>query len=523
MLLLKRLFTLSFIVLSTYYANAQSLADAQYAIWNEQPGKAKQILKTLLAANPTDAELNYRMGNLLFDEGKIDSAKMFYEKGIKPEDKTNYNFAGLGKIALKQGNTAGALEYFTKLTNKEKSKDAKAYLFAAEAYAKNKQYEQAFIYFDKAIALDPNNAESYMLKGDVSLESGDAGKAITNYEYAIEKKPNFAPPLGKIGKIYMSSRNYQEAKNNLTKANAADPNYLPAIRDLAEYNHLFGREAEAAKLMKEYIDKSGRTDVDILSRYASFVFLSKDYANTITIIEDLMKRDVQNKVLARLIAYSYYEQGKYTEGLPYLEKFLASVDTSKIIASDYAYYGKLLAKNAQDSLAIINLNKAIELDTADVDLFNDLAAIYNAQKKYLDMAQTYERKIAATKPNPQDYYQVGRGYYYGGQFAKADSAFAKVTEMQPTTGVTYIWRARSNAQLDPETTQGLALPHYQKFIELTTDTEKYKKELVEAYEYLGYYYFVKDDLTQSKAAWQKVKELDPTNTKADEFFKSLKK
>ena len=46
------------------------------------------------------------------------------------------------------------------------------------------------------------------------------------------------------------------------------------------------------------------------------------------------------------------------------------------------------------------------------------------------------------------------------------------------------------------------------------ETEKSKKELIEANEYLGYHYFSKKDYAQSKPCWLKVKELDPNNVKA---------
>ncbi len=517
------LFVTLFITFSQQLA-AQSWADAQYAIWNEQPAKAKEIVKGLLVANPTNEEYNYRLGNLLYAEGKKDSAKIAYNKGIKPEDKTNYNFAGLAKLAFAENNTTAAAEYLLKLTTKDRSKDPKSYIFAGEAYFAAKQYDNAIAAIKKSQDFDRKIVEAYLLLGDVYLAKKEAGTAISNYEWAYENQPNLPVAYNNIGKIYMMSRNYREALNHFEKANTLDPNFIPVYFELAEFNHYAKKPAESVKFMDEYLKRSGRTDVEALSRYASFVFLSGDYARTISLIEDLLRRDASNVILSRLIGYSYYEQEKYVEGLAQMDTFLAKVDSAKIIGSDYAYYGKLLNKTGNDSLGIQYMNKALTLDSADATLYDDIANAYMAKKKYPEASAIYKRKIQALPPGTlQDYFQMGRSYYYAGNILSADSAFAKVVESGPTIALGYLWRGRTTSQLDPTSEQGLAFPHYSKFVELTTDAVKYKKELIEAYSYLGYYQYLKKDTAKATAAWQKVKELDPSNTQAEEYFKSLKK
>lgn len=78
-----------------------------------------------------------------------------------------------------------------------------------------------------------------------------------------------------------------------------------------------------------------------------------------------------------------------------------------------------------------------------------------------------------------------------------------------------IMRARINSQLDPETTQGLAKPYYEQYIELAKkENPDNPKLLIEPYSYLGYYYFVKEDKANSDACWKKILEIDPTNATA---------
>ena len=53
------------------------------------------------------------------------------------------------------------------------------------------------------------------------------------------------------------------------------------------------------------------------------------------------------------------------------------------------------------------------------------------------------------------------------------------------------------------------------------DPVKNKAALVEAYDYLGYYYVVKKDNAKAKTYYQKLKEVDPKNAKAAEALKAL--
>jgi hypothetical protein len=80
------------------------------------------------------------------------------------------------------------------------------------------------------------------------------------------------------------------------------------------------------------------------------------------------------------------------------------------------------------------------------------------------------------------------------------------------------------SNLDPETEQGLAKPHYEEFVKLTNgEKEKYKKELIEANTYLGYYFYLKGEREDAVKHWTEVKTLDPTNTQAEAALAEINK
>ncbi len=516
-----RLLLILAVVLSASALRSQTLDDAFWALNNEEPARAKSILLAIVKANPGNAEAAYKLGNYYYLTGNKDSARICYERGILPDDKVNYNFAGLGKLMLDQKDETRALEYFNKLTATGRSKDSKAYAFVGEAYysSSSQNLEKAAKALEKAVELNSKNAEAYLLLGDVYLQMNNAGKAITSYEYSIEANPKMALAYLKIGQVFMKSGTYDEALENFRKAYEVDSNFAPAYRELGEFNYRAKNYSDASRLYKKYIDVTGE-DIPKLSRYASFQFLNKDYPSAIAIIEKIMTQDSSNFILSRLIGYSYYEQAKYMDGLNYMRKFFEKADSTKFIASDFEYYGRLLSKTKNDSLATIYLSKAIALDPSHHELIGELSTAYYSQKKFTEAAIEMEKMLKVHRGTSTDYFQLGKSYYYINDYIHADSAFMRVCELQPTLALGFLWRARSVSLLDPESVQGLAVPHYQKFTELATDENKFKKELIEAYSYLGYFHYLKNDLATSEQAWTKVKALDPGNAQAEEFFKS---
>ena len=71
-----------------------------------------------------------------------------------------------------------------------------------------------------------------------------------------------------------------------------------------------------------------------------------------------------------------------------------------------------------------------------------------------------------------------------------------------------------------------AKPFYEKYIELATadsaNFSRYKQDLIEAYRYLAYYYFVKKDCPQSIACWKKVLEFVPEDKQAKDSIKQIR-
>jgi hypothetical protein len=313
----------------------------------------------------------------------------------------------------------------------------------------------------------------------------------------------------------------------------------------------------ASKVFGQYIHQAEYKDKD-LNRYITILYFNKEYNVAYDLIDRILGKNPTNAVMLRLRGYTAFELGKFSEGLESMNRFFAlrsSSDSEKIIALDYEYHGKLLQKSGSDSLAIISFKKAIELDSTKTALLEDIAKAYEKMKKYSNAVDYIQQYIDSKKGNVSSitYFNLGKDYLILANEAQgtadslnrmpylvfADSAFSKVVALSPNSYLGYLWRARVLAGIDPETTQGLAKPDYEKvmvILEEKNDPQKYRTELTEIYRYLGYFYYLQfdafkktgtpEEITQAKTDstnfWQKVLELEPENDTAKQALNALK-
>ncbi|MFT2009190.1 tetratricopeptide repeat protein [Pontibacter sp. 13R65] len=511
-------------VLPTAGAIAQNVDQGRMAVDLEKYQQAKSYYKSQLNSKEAD-KAYFALGDVYLRTDKTDSAAYYFNQGLAKNSKSAINMVGLGKLELEKGNKAAAESHFEKAVKQSKSKDAYVLTMIGEAYVESNEIDmtKAIEYLNQAIQRDNKNPLTFVILGDAYLKQNDGGKALTNYDQAILINDKYPKAHLRVGQVYTRSRNYEAAEEAFNKAIAADPNYAPAYHDLGEMYYFAGKFDQAVSTFKKYVDMAEKTN-ETRAKYASFLFLTKDYQKTLAEVQEVLKSEPNHTVMNRLQAYSMFELGQHEQALKAMEDFLAKVDKNKVRAGDYEYYSKMLAKNNQRAKAIENLEKALAMEPNKPELYTDLANLYANNEEYDKAVAVYDRKAEKIDVSNIDYYYIGNIYMMAGQFQKADETYAKITETNPTYAYAHLWRARAKASLDPETTEGTAKPHYDEFIKLAqADPEKFKKELVESNVYLGYYYYLKADRENAAKHYQAAKDLDPTNAQAEAALAELSK
>ena len=512
------------LVLSGTFLSAKTLEEAIRFSENEQYEIAQQTFQKLIQENVINGDYYFYAGENYFKAEKTNLAVESYTKGISTAPENPINYVGLGKVKWYNNDTS-AIALFSKAINLSKSKNTSVLLEISEAYiyAPKKKLNEAILLLNNAIKIDSKNTNAYLFLGDAYLAQNNASEAIKYYEKAVAISPN--SPLGilKIGQLYKGARNYELALEYFQNSNTLDSNFAPAYREKGDLYFAAKKYDNAIVNFKKYLSLNNNQN-SRLKLIASY-YLSKQYDNTILESNEILKTNPNNTVAYRFLMYSYFDQGNHANALVNSKEFFirASTDQTKIIASDYQYQGKIFAKNGNDSLAILAFNKALSLDSSNVEVYDDLGGSYFKIKQYSNAASAFEKKIALkSNPGANDYNLLGRALYSNKEYAKADSVFGIIIGLKPDLLTAYLWRARSNAKLDPDFKTGAAKMYYELFIEKAkTDEEKNKKDLTEAYSYLGSYYGLSKDYTNAKIYYGLVLILDPNNVQSKAYLKSV--
>jgi tetratricopeptide (TPR) repeat protein len=500
----------------------------------EQPSKGLSALEQLANSNASNSSFQYYLGLAQLRTGALNKALASFEKGISINEKDGLNYAGKGHVRLLEKNPTDAKAQFDKALSVSRSKDANVLEAVAEAYLTDTKYLlDAISLLNKAKGINSTDFEVHMLLGDALIKQNtqQGGDAVSSYERAAKADPKSGKPHYKIGKIYQQARASDIALASFEKAIAIDPEYAPAYKELGQTAY---KNKEAEKAVKNYEKYLAITETpgDAKYQYAFFLFLAKQYEKANAIFKEVTSNPNVSPLALRYYAYSLVEQAKTEgEGGPktvearrIFEQYFQKAKPEELEGADYAYFGDLLLKTGEDSLAIQNFELAFEMDSTQTQAGEAAAEAYFKAKKYDKAIESYSKLINSRKtPLMAEVFNLGRSYFYNLDFVRADSVFTLVAEKTPNMTVGYLWAAKARRQIDSTGVQGLANPMFESVIEKgSSNPEKYKKDLIEAYEYMGSYYVnIKPDIAKAKDYFQKILELDPAHAQAKEALKVI--
>jgi len=564
-----KIFSVAFLAIGAT-SFAQDLEQAQKAIDAEKYDKAKSILKSLTTSDADQGKNFFILGNLYLTQKVEDSAKIYFEKGLAAKKNANFNYIGLGQIALNNKNAVKSNDNFNKAQVDMRRKDFEEFLYIGRAFLNTEtpNYASALLFLNKAKEIQPNDAQVLLSLGDAYYGEGKINEAYSSYRNAYDADKSVLRAKLQLGVITKGSKAFQEAKNAFDNILTIDPDYGPAYRELAETYYVWSlndKDNYAAynkKAMDYYETYMKMTDysLDSRMRHADFLVLTKDYVALEKEANEMKKLDKVNPRILRYLGYSAYENANDDEAIKALNDFLAT-SNAKPIGRDYLYLGMsktrkaLTTTTAEDgsevntveptlfTSGVADMQVGVKMDPAMANELNDIGKKFFDIKLYNEAAAIYE--VATSNPNSQNFlydnFYLGYALYFGNVnlpagekinpiiVEKASKAFDNVIAVSPTTQDAYIYKARINSLLDNNAeAQAKMVKNYEEYIKVVSEKgiEEVNKpankiKFVEAYTNMGTHY-VTTDKVKAKELFQKALAIDPTNEIALAKLKAVK-
>jgi TolB-like protein/predicted Zn-dependent protease len=144
-----------------------------------------------------------------------------------------------------------------------------AHRVASFLYVYRRQYAEAMAEIEKALGLDPNDAENHLRMGFVLIYEGGSDKAIDSIRRAMRLNPHYPGLyLYYLGVAQYCLGRYEETSASLERALQLDPGQSPWWL-AASYAQL-GREQEAVDMLTEYMKSRGKRMISVESMFQYF-------------------------------------------------------------------------------------------------------------------------------------------------------------------------------------------------------------------------------------------------------------
>lgn len=527
-------------------ATAQTHVEGAEYYNADQFENAKELLLRSLNNPGTDkAVSDYYLGLVSIDENNTAQARKYFQDGIAANPEYAYNYVGLGRLLLKEGDKKGAEESF-KQAEKLAKKDAALHVAIARAYDSVDPVlyaKQITNKIEKARKTNANSPEVYIFEGDQLKEQKKFGEAGAKYEMAANTDNNATQAYVKYANLF-TMVNPEYAITMLNKLLEVNPQSALGQRELAIAYYNGKDYANAANEYGKYVQNPSHFKQDE-NRYAFLLFYGGDYQKGYDYASKLLSEDPGNFTAQR---YQFMNAAQIPamsdKLLPMAEALLAAHRAkpadNKFAAIDYTLIADELSKAKRADEAISVIEEGIK-EMPDNAAFNkDLAMKYVDAGNITGAAKAYEGYLAKVeKPSYNDYVQQATFSFYAAVENKenqpvADKFFADTekyaglaAEILPDNykPVKFLGDIAKQKATE-ETVESAAVPMYTKAIELleaSQDPSRYKSDAKDMYNYMGNYYLSIKDIPQAKEYFNKYLQYDPNNDAYRKFVEGLGK
>ena len=518
------------LILSSSFVFAQTPEQGQQEIYYQKFKSAAKTFEKILQQKPTEGQALYRLVYAYLHSNEADKAKQTIQSSSVPQSDPFYKVAK-GYVLLNDGKKDSAVLYFNQAIDDTKEKDADILSAVARAKIETKQGDanHAIELLDKAIKRDKRNARLWLWKGNAYRKLDNGSEAFKAYQEALSKDDKLAAASYQLGNIFVTQKNTSVYLPHFQKAIETDKNFGPAYYALY-IHHFYPDPAKSMEYFRQYVSLTDPNPENDYA-YTDLLYLNKQYKEAIAEAEKIKAREGEKLQprLYKLLAYSTAGLGDTTKAISLMQDYFSREVDSNFVTKDFESMGQFFMTAGKNDSALVYLEKAVmkEKDAAaKYPYYKTLAQIAHELKDYSTEAKWLGQYVTGNeKASNIDQFNWGVAHYRAEEYSLADSVFANYVKEHPEQGFGYYWRARSNAMLDKEMEQGLAVPYYQKLTEVMqgdTANGSYKKWMAEAYGYMAAYNAnTKKDYALAISYFQKVLEVDPENADAKKYIALL--
>ncbi|MBI5031502.1 MAG: tetratricopeptide repeat protein [Chloroflexi bacterium] len=327
-----------------------------------------------------------------------------------------------------------------------RSKTATAYITRATLARQEKKpkYDQILADANRAIELDPHQAEGYHLRagGYLDLEfyehRGDYGKAIADLTQAINLQSSRADYYFDRGQAYANIKDWDHAIADYNQAIHLDPS-----RELyyMKRGAVYREKGNWGQALADATRASGLpTDAAGFSTRGDEALGKNEYDQAIAFCTHALELDPRD-------VDAYYTRGVAYNVKKKFDKAVADLSRAIEIAPKLAgaYFSRGLAFNAKREYdkSIADFTQALTLKPKEGEYYCQRGIAYGYKKDYAHAIADLTRAIELEPKNDSNYKVRGVDYHNSGDYVRAIADYSQAINLAPSKSQYYFERAKS--------------------------------------------------------------------------------
>ncbi len=307
----------------------------------------------------------------------------------------------------------------------------------------NKWVARAIAAGDRALVLDPYQAQVHISLGNIYYETGKTDKAIKEYERAIELQSTSGDALSGLGKCYQRKSDMNRAVSYFDKAIETRPGYWEYYNNLGACYYSFGRYDDAAEQFRQVIELQP-DNYNGYNNLGATYYLLGHYEDAVAMHRQAIEIYPTEESYSNL-GTGYFYLGRYSEAIEAYKAAVGLMPTNDLLYSNlgdaYLRLGDNQSAVEQYEQAVRLLNELLKVRRDDADLRGRLAICQAKLRRKEESLASIEQAIALEPRNITVMYQQATVYALTGHTDKA---------IQCLAGAMAKGYSRSEAERDPD-------------------------------------------------------------------------
>jgi len=384
-------------------AELKSKALAQYLKFMETGEADEAFYNRVLLLDPKNVQVLYQLAESYRVAGQNVQAEAQYSKLLEIDPNFVAGWVSRGDNAMAMQLYSRAAEFFQKALELQPGSTTLK-LKLAEAYVKNKQYDEAKPILEEVLKAEGENATALVLMGDLLMGQGKPAEAVNYYTKAWQKSPTadvqlkLAQALTAAGRTDEALRRYQDLiqrspYNAQARLSYGDLLLAQGQKDkaLEEFQNAlrFAGDVETREQAARRIVDLKPDDIATRFRLAGYLREQYKYDGAISQYEAILKLDPQNIDALIGLGDCYVPKTQYDRALDYYDQALALATTAD---KKVEIYGKIISCEEQR----VGPNKP--LTQVGLEALWNRALLYKELGRYQDAIADLQR-IQNVDPN----------------------------------------------------------------------------------------------------------------------------